>query len=187
MMSIPSKVFVSVFVLAILCACTPAEVPSQQQLVDDLEIVVEQTLTAQETRYINSEGSFSLVLPESWQVAGPQQGTSGGGLSFSLYRLGQDPDASGGPGTSSIVIADAGTLTIEAFVLGQCSTCPLAPIEDIVLGEVAARQTVIGGGGVPVQVTWTFFEHAGKLIGLAIHNSETLEPLTGVLQSLELH
>lgn len=149
--------------------------------------VVTPTVDESEGRYFNEQGQFSLSLPEGWRVFGPVDASAGEGVSFKLYSLGLQPEASGGPGASSIVIMDPGAVSIERFVQAQCSTCPAAPIQDIQLGDVSARQTVIGGGGVPIEVTWTFFDHNGMRIGLKIHDAETLEPLQQVLESLQLH
>lgn len=181
------KSILVVMLLLSLSACSQAAATAEvQPTKSQVERLATATADQVGERYVVEEGSFSLSLPEGWQVVGPIEATAGE-TAFTLYRLGLDPAASGGPGTSSIIIADRDALTVEEFVQAQCSTCPAAPLEDIQLGDVSARQTVIGGGSVPIKVTWTFFEHNGKLIGLKIHDAKTLEPLQQVLASLKLH
>jgi hypothetical protein len=175
-----------VFVMVLLSACSPEMTPKVPPVSDNPIEVVTPTLELEQGRYLNEQGQFSLILPDGWEVFGPIDASSGNGLTFTLYNLGLELDASGGPGTSSIIIAESNAFTIEEFVQGQCSTCPPAPIKDIQLAGINARQTVIGGGGVPFEITWTFFEHSGKRIGLKIHDPETLEPLNEILESLRL-
>jgi hypothetical protein len=177
----------SILGLALLSACAQQMTPTESQVSEtpiELATPTEETI---EGRYFNEQGRFSLLLPEGWDVFGPMDASSGNGLTFTLYNLGPEPDASGGPGISSIIIADSDAFTIEEFAHGQCSTCPPAPIQDIQIAGVNARQTVIGGGGVPFEITWTFFDHNGKRIGLKIQDPDTLAPLTEVLESLKLH
>ena len=176
-----------IVILLALSACTPTGPTVAPTVTEQTPDVVTPTVDESDGRYLNEQGQFSLSLPEGWKVFGPVDASAGEGVSFTLYSLGLQPEASGGPGASSIVIMDPGAVSIERFVQAQCSTCPAAPIQDIQLGDVNARQTVIGGGGVPIEVTWTFFEHNGKRIGLKIHDTETLEPLQQVLESLQLH
>ncbi len=180
------SVLVFTFLLLTLAGCSP---PADLTILVPTETQQESvpTPTVGRLRYFNEQGSFSLILPDGWKVSGPIDATGGGDLTFSLYRLGPDPVVSGGPGMSSIAILDLDAATIEEFVQGQCSTCPLAPIEDVQMGQVSAKQTVIGGGGVPLEVTWTFVEHNGKLIALAIHDPQTLKRLSDVLESVQLH
>jgi hypothetical protein len=186
MARIIKPLILSTFLLVLSACSTTAETSAPDPTELPQETLAPSEPIDQE-RYFNQQGSFSLILPQDWQVSGPIDAAGGGGLTFSLYKLGLDPETSGGPGTSSIAISDQNTMTIEEFVQGQCSTCPPAPIEEIQLEGVRARQTVIGGGGVPIEVTWTFIEHNGKLISLAIHDPETLEPLDKVLNSIQLH
>jgi hypothetical protein len=143
------------------------------------------TATADPNRYVVAEAGMSLRLPEGWSVLGPQPNTTDPSRPYNLYLLGPDPGASGGPGTSTIAVLDAAQWTAEDFVQAQCSTCPAHPFEDTTVGGQPARRTQVGGGGVPFTVTWTFVEHEGKLIALAIHDPETLEPLEDVLQSIQ--
>ncbi|MDF1499004.1 MAG: hypothetical protein P1P76_00820 [Anaerolineales bacterium] len=157
--------------------------PASTQSRDEVLVPTEEE---SQDRYISKEGAFSLRLPDGWQVFGPVEAAAGGGISFALYNLGPHPSTSMSPGGSSIAIADADTLTVEEFIQGQCSPCPPATVNDIQLGNVSARRAVIGDGGVPLEITWTFFEHNGRLIGLKIHDPQTLEPLSEVLESIEL-
>lgn len=174
-------------IFTILQACSSATEPVETNSDETPVETVDATEPIIEDRYFNEQGSFSLVLPDGWQVAGPIEATAGNDVTYTLYSVGLEPGSSGGPGGSNIIIAENAALTIEEFVQAQCSTCPLAPIEDIQLGDTDAKQTTIGGGGVPVSVTWTFVQHDGKLIGLKIHDPETLEPITEVLESILLH
>jgi len=142
---------------------------------------------AQDKRYVNDEGGFSLVLPEGWSVLGPLPMTlSEGGAGYNLYVLGEAPSESGGPGASMIVIADAAQMTLEQFSASQCSACPGHSPEAVALGAVPAERLLIGGGTIPFEKAWFFFEHQGRRIGLAIHDPDTLEPLDEVLATLRL-
>jgi hypothetical protein len=138
-------------------------------------------------RYVNTEGKFSLVLPVGWLELGPLAMTlPETGAGYSLYVLGSAPTESGGPGASIIVIADAAQMTLEQFAASQCSTCPAHSPEAVTLGTVPTERLLIGGGAVPFEKSWFFFEHHGRRIGLAIHDPETLEPLDEVLATLRL-
>lgn len=137
------------------------------------------------TRYHNVEGEFSLKLPEGWRASDPLTVSNDPTRPYTLYILGTEPEASGGPGSSSIVIADAAQWTPEDFVQSQCSTCDAHLFEDVTLGGRAARRTQVGGGSVPFTTTWTFVENNGKLIALAIHDPESLQPLEAVIQSIQ--
>lgn len=142
---------------------------------------------SQDERYINDEGGFSIVLPEGWSVLGPLRVmVPEGGAAYNLYVLGAAPTESGGPGASMIVIAAASQLTLEQFAASQCSACPAHPPETVTLGTVPAQLLLIGGGTVPFEISWFFFEHQGKRIGLAVHDPDTLEPLDEVLATLRL-
>jgi hypothetical protein len=134
-------------------------------------------------RYVNQEGGFSLVLQKEWQVVGPIS-ISQDGITYDSYALGVDPAASGGPGTSRIIIADDAVLSIEEFVRLQCSTCSQPALESIWMGEYPAIRVEIGGGDVPITVEWTFIKKDGQLFGFSLHDSRTLEPLDAVLQTL---
>lgn len=135
--------------------------------------------------YTNTQGGFSLHLPTGWKVIGPIEAVNVADHTFDLYRLGIDPGPSGGPGPSSIAIADPDLWTPESFAISQCSTCPVNPFEEITLGGLPALKTSVGGGGVPFTSTWYFVEHLGNLIALDIHDEETLEPLEDVIQSIQ--
>jgi hypothetical protein len=135
-------------------------------------------------RYYNEEGGFTLALPDGWSAIGPLEVSSDTEDTYNLYVLGADPAFDGGPGTSKIIIADASLWTPLAFSVAQCGTCPEHPFEDVTLAGLPAQRTLIGGGAVPFTVTWHFLEAEGKLIGLAIHDPETLAPLEEVLQSI---
>jgi hypothetical protein len=136
------------------------------------------------TLYHFSEGKFSLQLPEGWQAFGPTTIVNDPARPFSLYTLGVDPLNAGGPGTSKVVIADAGIWTAEQFVASQCSTCPAHQYEETALAGKRALRTEVGGGGVPFMTTWYFVEHGDKLVALAIHDPETMEPYKDVVQSI---
>ena len=137
-------------------------------------------------RYYNEEGGFSLALPEGWSAIGPLEVGSDTENTYNLYVLGADPAFDGGPGTSKIIIADVSLWTPLAFSVAQCGTCPEHPFEDVTLGGLPAQRTLIGGGAVPFTITWHFLEADGKLIGLAIHDPETLAPLEEVVESVQL-
>lgn len=136
-------------------------------------------------RFLIEEARLSIKLPQDWSALGPLEITSPGLPPYDLYILGIEPSASGGPGSSKIVIADPGPWTPELFVQAQCTTCPIQPFEDVTLGGKSAQRTQVGGGDVPILITWYFVENNGKLIALAIHDPETLEPVEDVLQSIQ--
>ena len=145
------------------------------------------TPASPEERYVNDEGDFSLVLPEGWSVLGPLPTTvPESGAAYNLYVLGAAPTESGGPGASMIVIAEASQLTLEQFAASQCSTCPAHTPQAVTLGTVPAQRLLIGGGTVPFEKSWFFFENQGMRIGLAVHDPDTLEPLDEVLATLRL-
>ncbi|MEJ2758140.1 MAG: hypothetical protein P8046_06605 [Anaerolineales bacterium] len=74
---------------------------------------------------------------------------------------------------------------MQDLALMQCSTCPDNGFEEVTLGGQPALRTQIGGGGVPFMVTWYYVEHGENLIGIDIHDPETLEPLTSVIESIQ--
>lgn len=108
------------------------------------------------------EGNFSISLPAGWKVAGPFEAAQ-----YRLYTFGFEPGNSGGPGISQIILANEGALTVEQFAQQQCNACPSNPIENITLGGLPAKRTVIGGGSAPA-FEWHFINHAGKFIGFSI-------------------
>jgi hypothetical protein len=144
------------------------------------------TPTVEQSRYLIEEVKLSIKLPQGWSVFGPLEISSAGMHSYELYILGIEPTASSGPGSSKIAIADPAEWTPEQFVQAQCITCPEQPFEEVTLGGKSAQRTQVGGGGVPIIITWYFVENNDKLIALAIHDPETLEPLEDVLQSILL-
>jgi hypothetical protein len=181
--------FVPVLLLLAACTATPVgteqPVPTAAPATQALPPTDTPSPTQDSGRYTNTEGGFSLKLPEGWSALGPVETSNPGQAPYNIYILGVDPSPEGGPGSSKIAIMDAGVWTAEQFVLSQCSTCDEHPFEDLTLGGQPARRTQIGGGGVPFTVTWWFIEKDGKLIGLAIHDPETLEPLDEVVQSIQ--
>jgi len=164
--------------------------PTQERLptasVESATEALATTATDTASRYSNAEAAISLVLPTDWSAAGPFAIDIPGQFEYDLYVLGISPSDSGGPGPSRLIVGDPSTMSFEAFVASQCAHCPAQPIEDAVVAGVPVRRTTIGGGSVPFQVEWIFLEHAGKLIGLSIHDPGTLESLPDVLGSLRL-
>lgn len=132
-------------------------------------------------------GTFTLNLPEGWDVTGPVPVEVGSGNSYDLWVLGIDATVNQGPGASRVAIGDAGVWSPEDFVQSQCSTCPAHEYEEVTVGGKPALRTQIGGGDVPILVTWYFVEHNGKFIALAIHDPETLEPLNEVIASIQFN
>jgi hypothetical protein len=129
-------------------------------------------------------GTFSLDLPAGWDIAGPNVITADDGRTYEDFALGEDPTSSGGPGISHVIVADAAQWSPEDLVMVQCSTCPDNGFEEVIVGGKTALRTQIGGGGVPMMITWTYVENQGKLIGLAIHDPQSLEPLNEVIDSI---
>jgi hypothetical protein len=141
--------------------------------------------TEEPAELVFGTGTFSLDLPEGWDIFGPVEVTNDPDRPYESYRLGENPSASGGPGMSMVAIDRTASWTPEDFVLSQCSTCPESEFESITLGGVPASRTQIGGGGVPFAITWYFVEHAGNFIAFAIHDPETLEPLEEVIETIQ--
>jgi hypothetical protein len=135
--------------------------------------------------YTDSQAGFSIRLPEDWTVAGPVK-VQADNVSYDLYVLGVAASPEGGPGMSRIVIGDASTLSVEAFVQQQCQTCPQNPVEDVSMDGRPAQRVLVGGGGVPFTVEWVFVRLDEHLVGFSLHDPETLEPLQGVLASVTL-
>lgn len=173
------------FLVLILSACTSRLTPASPSA----PAVSPSATTpsgASTDRYYNAVDGFSLQIPHGWKVTGPTIATNDPIRPFDLYFLSVNPQTGTGPGTSLIAVLDPDQWDIEQFAQSQCSTCPVNPVEPFRIGEITAQRTQIGGGGVPHRITWTFFESKGKLIGLAIHDPQTLEPLEDVIQSLRL-
>lgn len=185
------RFFVLVPAIVVWAACLPTSEPTVGTPAPSPTLAATAVLetrfpTVPVTRYTNAEGQFSLQLPDGWQVLAPQIVMSDGEKPYTLYTLGESPAPSGSPGSSKMVIADAQLWTVEAFVHSQCTVCPAHPVEQATLNGIPAQQTKIGGGTVPITVTWHFVTHHGKLIALAIHDAETLEPIHDVLQSIQI-
>jgi hypothetical protein len=187
------SVIVILVVVALACLAAPTETsvpPSHTPPAATLTPPPESpqtTLTIDPSRYLNSEGGFSLKLTEGWTVLGPLPIDSDPDRPYNLYVLGLDPASSGGPDSSKIAILDPLLWTPEEFALSQCSTCPENPFEQVTLGGKPAQRTQVGGGGVPFMITWYFVENNGKLIALDFHDPETLDPLDEVIQSIQFH
>jgi hypothetical protein len=183
------------FILMVsITACTTEIAPTAENIslteTASVEIVPINTPTPEssESRYFNQEARISLILPDGWDVAGPFSVSiiTNGSHDYHLYNLGIQPEASGGPGISHLIVADPQKLTIEAFIQDQCSTCPVNPIETTMIGNISTKRSIVGGGSVPFEIEWFFVEHNGNLVGLSIHDPETLETLEEVIQTLQL-
>ena len=166
--------------LLILSACSLQRAETPAPLATDAPAVP----TEVEAISVFSPGTFTFSLPEGWDVAGPEIVSDESGHTYESYSLGEDPTASGGPGMSHVIIASADEWTPEKLVLMQCSTCPDNGFEQVTVGGKTGVRTQIGGGGVPMMITWTYVENNGKLIGFAIHDPQTLEPLEQVIDSI---
>jgi hypothetical protein len=143
------------------------------------------TLPLQEPdRYHNPEAGISLVLPEGWRAAGPTS-IALGDAAYNLYTIGSDPETSGGPGLSQLIVAQEGEITIDAFLQAQCSTCDPHPLQRAILNGIEVQRTLVGGGGVPFEVEWVFLTHNSRLIGLSLHDPESLGTLESVLETLQ--
>jgi hypothetical protein len=135
--------------------------------------------------YVNEAIGVSMVLPDGWSVAGPFR-VEADGLTYDAYSVGLEPSASGGPGLSRIVVGDSSSMTLDAFALQQCKTCPEHPIEDTTLDGRPARRLTIGGGGVPFTVEWTFVELGSRTVGFSLRDPDTLAPLPDILATVRL-
>jgi hypothetical protein len=175
-------------VLLVACAglATPTETPEPPTAAPAASAPPSATREPdQGNLYTNDQVGFSLVLPEGWNVIGPED-VQAAGLSYQAYFLGPDATGEGGPGMSRIVIGDATTLTVDAFVRQQCQTCPEHPVEDVTLDGRPAQRVLVGGGGVPFTVEWTFVQLDGRTVGFSLHDFDTLEPLPEVLATVRL-
>ena len=142
------------------------------------------TVPAQEPdRYYNPEAGLSLILPEGWRAAGPTA-IALGDTTYNLYTIGLDPESNGGPGFSQLIVAQEGDVTIEAFLLAQCSTCDPHPLQISTINGIEVQRTLVGGGGVPFEVEWVFLAHNGQLIGLSLHDPDSMATLEHVLETL---
>lgn len=171
---------ISIFMacLLVLCACSSTQ--TSPTALPELPA----TPTAEPVQSIFGPGTFSIDLPEGWDVSSVEVSTDSN-RPYTLFTLGENPTSNDGPGISRVIIARADQWTPEEFVLSQCSTCPQNPFEPVALGGKSALRTKIGGGGVPIMITWYFVEYNGNLIALAIHDPQTLEPLDEVLASIQ--
>lgn len=166
-------------ILVTACSLQPAEAPSPP----DSQDPAVPTEAAAES--IFGPGTFTLDIPDGWDVAGPMMITDDSGRAYQSWALGEDPTSSGGPGTSHVIVADPAEWTPEELALKQCSTCPNNGFEEVTINGKQGLRTEIGGGGVPFVTTWYYFENQGNLIGFAIHDPQTMEPLDAVIASIQ--
>lgn len=178
------RIFLSLLLLLLAACSSPqgSSPPVETPVSPSPELP--KTPTAEEAQNIFGEGTFSIDLPDGWDISSEEIHRDPD-PPYTLYLLGESPTTNDGPGVSRILIANAVEWTPEEFVLSQCSTCPVNPFESTTLGGVPALRTQIGGGGVPIMITWYFVEHNGKLIAFAIHDPQTLLPLDDVLASIQ--
>lgn len=178
------RISLSLLLILLLAGCSSPQVsapPVETPVSPSPELP--NTPSVEEAQNIFGEGTFTIDLPDGWDISSEEVHRDPD-PPYTLYLLGEDPTTNDGPGVSRIVIANAVEWTPEEFVLSQCSTCPVNPFESTTLDGVPALRTQIGGGGVPIMVTWYFVEHNGKLIAFAIHDPQTLLPLEDVLASI---
>lgn len=185
----------SILGLAVACSLSPvitSSTSNQQPPVEDTDASADQpadqnpdTPADLPAESVFGPGTFSLDLPAGWDVSGPLPVADESGRSYQIYVLGEDPTGQDGPGLSKVVVANAVEWTAQDLALMQCSTCPDNGFEEVTLGGHPALRTEIGGGGVPFMVTWYYVENGDNLIGIAIHDPVTLEPLTDVIESIQ--
>jgi len=176
-----TQIPLAIVLLLWLGACTPAATPVPPTPTE----TPQPEPTRDPARYYNEEGQFSLLLPNGWKVLDPIPVVNDPERPYSSYLLGPNPTPNSGPGNSIIAISDANLWTPEHFVQAQCNTCPAHPFNQVTLGGKPAWETQVGGGDVPILVTWHFIKHNGRFIALSIHDPETLEPLDDVIQSIQ--
>lgn len=132
--------------------------------------------------YENEEGGFSLRLPTDWTVSEPEEAPYG-----SVYQLGPEPLAEAGPSNSTLVVANAGEITVEELAeqLACGGGCPVPELTDVTLRNgIPAQQAMIGRDGAP-ETTWTFIEQGDTLLGLSIHAPEDpTQQLDAITESL---
>jgi hypothetical protein len=162
-----------IVVLIILSACSTRSTVTPEPPPTDLP-----------AESIFGPGTLTLSLPSGWDVSS-ETIRSDPDRPYDLYLLGQNPTESGGPGLSRVVIASASEWTAEEFAISQCSTCPLNAFEPATVAGKPALRTQIGGGDVPILITWYFVENKGHLIAFAIHDPQTLMPLEEVINSIQ--
>jgi len=170
--------------LLLLAACSlqPTESAAPPTLPADQEPA---TPTEAEAENIFGPGTFTLEIPAGWDIAGPMTINDDSGRSYQSWALGEDPTSSGGPGTSHVIIANPAEWTPEELALVQCTTCPNNGFEEVTIDGKKGLRTEIGGGGVPFMTTWYYFENQGNLIGFAIHDPQTMEPLDSIIESIQ--
>lgn len=186
------KTFLYIGILAVLllvsaCSLQPAANAPADDVPDNALPADEDTTNSadQPAESVFGEGGFTLDLPEGWDVFGPDTIEDEAGRSYQIYLIAPDQGYLEGPGASKVIIASTAEWSTMDLIQNQCSTCPDNGYEVIMLGNTSALKTEIGGGGVPFTVTWYFVEHGGNLIGISIHDPETLEPLTDVVESIQ--
>lgn len=131
-------------------------------------------------------GTFTMDIPDGWMVVSDKIVDEETGRSYQIYLLAPDQGYMEGPGASKVIVASTEEWNTMDLIQKQCSTCPDNGFEVVTLDDTSALKTEIGGGGVPFMLTWYFVEHNGNLIGIAIHDPENLEPLTDVIESIQL-
>ncbi len=171
--------------LIFFTACGTQSIENNEPLIESTELPPDPAdLPVPKAVSIFGADTFTMDLPEGWDVSS-ETIIVDESSSYDLFLLGDNPTSSGGPGISKVIVANAADWTPQTLAATQCSTCPENPFESVTLGGKSALRTQIGGGGVPIMITWYFVENKGNLIGLAIHNLQTLEPMDDVLQSIQ--
>lgn len=140
--------------------------------------------TVVEAESVFGAGTFSFDLPDGWDIFGPEKINDDQGRSYDLYLLGEDPTSSDGPGISQVIVASADQWTPQDLAQAQCSTCLDNGFEEVAVAGKSAQRTQIGGGGVPIVITWYYVENHGNLIAFALHNPQTLAPLDAVIETI---
>lgn len=166
--------------LLILCACS--SVNAIEQPAGDAFGVTGEV----EAENVFGPGTFSISLPEGWDILGPETITTDPDRPYKLFLLGMDPSGNSGPGISRVIIASASEWTHEELASVQCSTCPQPLFESVMIDGQPAFRAQVGGGEVPILITWYYLENQGNLIAFAIHDPSTLEPLLEVIESIQL-
>ena len=180
------KAFIGLFVLVLTACNAPNPAPVDAPPTANVIVTATATVLAQgPDRYHNPEAGISLVLPYGWRTAGPTS-IALGESTYNLYTMGLDPESSGGPGLSQLIVAQEEEITIDAFLQAQSAACDPHPLQVSTLNGIEVQRTLVGGGGVPFEVEWVFLPHNGLLIGLSLRNPETMATLENVLETLQL-
>lgn len=137
-------------------------------------------------RHQFEDGIFSLALPAAWSVSAAQEVRLNSGVEYRLYWLGVDPDTQGGPGLSRVIVGSLRQLTIGRFIQSQCEACAPPIIEPVSLGAFPALKLALVEPGQP-SIEWYLVQIDDRLIALAIHDPQSMQPLEQVLQSLIIH